>query len=815
MTVTTTQCRVSYNGDGVTAAFPIPFMFVLNGDISAILTNASGSAPEIPVVNFSLLGAGQPNGGTYQRTAPLPIGSTLQIFGNPLIEQYSVYSSNAIFPAQSVMADLDRLTLICQRLNDLIGRSLRAPDSDITLAGFLLPPAAQRANTLQGYDANGLPTLLTTLLPGVVLSNATVANVLHMLLPTAAEAAAGATPVDYGYPPNNVLRYGIVPNSPAAAAVNTSIAQALFDYDTPTGPVGDFVFPNTTGADVYYFSDMITFRPGCHLHVNGCTLNCTRAGLASDVNAGFIFAVTDFSMEDYSIVLNYTGGVSSFAAVQLGGRDVPIAGSELPTLFDSLLPAPMGNIRLKNGYITSNNPGGYAIQHLGGIVNMTIDGLAIDGQSQLAGGIYGEFGWATNQANEYQRQTSHPHNLTFRNIRVKFINTGNAGNLALGCNGGYNIKVDGLYVNGSPQVCTFGSGEALFYNPWSGVDDIGNIGPNGRTIRLRNIVGRGITGTAITANGATNQSGGYLNGHGPTEVNEVDQLNLDLEGFVIDGGPGGLGGYGVQTSAGISTIRNGKITNFQRGIVTQSPCTFFTIEDVTVLNCSSFGMQLGQSSGTIDPYSPARQAIGHIRGSFVAGSGSGSTPCPGIVASNFIELIIEGNRFGYETIHDNQVETAQTSAVSLDSTCFGVKCSNNYVAGVEGGAVAYAQVGGSNSNGNTVERPQGIATVSGFWDSHLAGCSADRGNVSSVALTPGADFATQIFNTPLTQLCTVTPSTTGAGDSTKWRIVRTAAATGSFNITIGAKNLTAAGQWTEVQYDTATSAYVETGGGTL
>lgn len=83
--------------------------------------------------------------------------------------------------------------------------------------------------------------------------------------------------------------------------------------------------------------------------------------------------------------------------------------------------------------------------------------------------------------------------------------------------------------------------------------------------------------------------------------------------------------------------------------------------------------------------------------------------------------------------------------------------------------------------------------------------SADKGDASAT-LTVNSSNETNIWNTPLTAARSVTLSTTGAFNGAKFRIVRTANATGAFNLNVGTgplKALTAAGQWCEVEYDGA------------
>jgi hypothetical protein len=104
---------------------------------------------------------------------------------------------------------------------------------------------------------------------------------------------------------------------------------------------------------------------------------------------------------------------------------------------------------------------------------------------------------------------------------------------------------------------------------------------------------------------------------------------------------------------------------------------------------------------------------------------------------------------------------------------------------------------------------------------YTPGVSADRGN-SSITLNLGTDAPTQLFNTPLTADRTVTlsaSSTTWLGtpaqaNGGKFRIIRTANATGAFNLIVGGiKTLTAAAQWCDVEWNG--TAYILTASGTL
>lgn len=77
---------------------------------------------------------------------------------------------------------------------------------------------------------------------------------------------------------------------------------------------------------------------------------------------------------------------------------------------------------------------------------------------------------------------------------------------------------------------------------------------------------------------------------------------------------------------------------------------------------------------------------------------------------------------------------------------------------------------------------------------------------------PSGAAQTVIWNSAITALRNaVLQSAATNGDQV--RVVRTASATGAFNIVVGPKNLTAAGQWVQVEYDG--TQWVETAYGTL
>ena len=644
---------------------------------------------------------------------------------------------------------------------------------------FLTPNVAYVATV---FDANGNQLNQAAYVDGVqfVLSQSVIGAVLWPQ--TAAEITAGVVP-NTAYPYDNLLRY-FVPNNSGVAAQNTTNAQLL--WNPTTGIAGSYYFPNTTGADIYYFSGLIGIHDGVDIDLGGVNLTLTMVGSSADSQAGFITAIRNFSMCNGSITIIYTyvAGTNTGNAFMFGGRgtDNPL----FPPIYDSLLPSPMGNISLKDISIVSNAGGGEgrAIFHLGGLINVVIENVTVDGQSALLNGIYGEYGWATNESSEYLRQTSHPNNWQIRNFVCRNVTA-----TGVQMNGGYNITVDGLKVYDSAGIVAFGMGEACFYRPWADNDGAGSK----HGIVVRNAVGGGITGLGFSCTGSTTLAAvnaSYLGGPGHNNPNSMTDVNfVDLLDFTIEdcSAVGTVGSYGIECTGSRLTAKRNTLRGFQRGIVTSQECTNFTIEQNNILDSTGIGVAIGQAVNTV--YSPARQSTGSLTGNFIAGSGTAGASAA-ISVSTTTSCKISVNRFGYELIHDGVVETTQLQAVNAGTDAFGIVCDDNYVAATSGGAVAYALAAATTSRGCTILNDRygavwitaGGVKSSGIWENTLNTISADNGD-SDAAYVPHTEARIQLFGTTLTTNRTLTLSTTNANLSDECEVLRTGL--GSYTLSFG------------------------------
>lgn len=197
MTVSTTQIRVSYTGDGTSVNFSIPFLFYATTDLLVLLGNSVQSN------GYTVTGAGT-GSGTATFSSPPAVGVAVQIVLNvPLTQQVNLVDGTA-FPSATINQENDRAIQASLRLNDLISRSIRAPDGD-TSPNMLLPVKSNRISMSLMTDVNGDITV------GVPSTQTMTQSLIGQLLypRTNAETSAGVTPTNFAYAPGWATRFGV------------------------------------------------------------------------------------------------------------------------------------------------------------------------------------------------------------------------------------------------------------------------------------------------------------------------------------------------------------------------------------------------------------------------------------------------------------------------------------------------------------------------------------------------------------------------------------------------------------------------------
>lgn len=157
MTVASDVQDVTHITDGSTVGFAISFYFLANSHVVADLIDNSGMVASLVYgTDYTIIGAGNPNGGTLTTLSVWAAGYRLRIYRSVPVTQETQYQQNDAFPAKTTEKALDKLTMIDQQHSASIGRALQVPMSDVA-PKTVLPKASERANSALGFDSNGDP----------------------------------------------------------------------------------------------------------------------------------------------------------------------------------------------------------------------------------------------------------------------------------------------------------------------------------------------------------------------------------------------------------------------------------------------------------------------------------------------------------------------------------------------------------------------------------------------------------------------------------------------------------------------------------
>lgn len=340
MTISTTISRVTFAGDSITTVFTIPFLFYNQTDILVVKTAGGGGTSTLILnTDYTLSGTGVISGGTLTKTTALATGETMAIISSPPFTQTSHFVSNQTFPSAAVEQSLDKVVQLNQRLNDLLGRSLRAPDSDSNVTGFTLPSATSRANTYLSFDSSGNPQT-SVAITGATLSQTLIGT--YLWPQTSAEVSASVTPINYAFPATastaSISRYSsltaalsvagstnpftLIIDSAIAVSVTTTIpsnvtlqiigAGSIAIASGQTLTINGAAFSNKTSALTFPGAGTTVFGyAGNQLILGGLTI----AGSAQTVPIALTFAasLTVNALLSNVFRVTLTGAVTTFA----------------------------------------------------------------------------------------------------------------------------------------------------------------------------------------------------------------------------------------------------------------------------------------------------------------------------------------------------------------------------------------------------------------------------------------------------------------------------------------------------------------------
>ena len=143
MSISTTTNRVEYQGNGTSAVFSFPYRFDSQSDLAAFVYNSSAATiAQLTkdaaggfgfTVNATADSSGvYKNGGSVIFNSAPNVQTQVVIFRSSAITNNFQVLQNGSIPSTGLTNVIDTLTMVSQRVNDLITRSIRMPDGLVT-----------------------------------------------------------------------------------------------------------------------------------------------------------------------------------------------------------------------------------------------------------------------------------------------------------------------------------------------------------------------------------------------------------------------------------------------------------------------------------------------------------------------------------------------------------------------------------------------------------------------------------------------------------------------------------------------------------
>jgi hypothetical protein len=156
MTVTSTNQKVSFSGNGSTTVFAYNFKIFAETDLLVILRSSTGTETTQNLTsNYTVSGVGVTSGGNVTMGTAPASGTTLVIQRvQPQLQGLDLVPNDP-FPAQSMEDALDKLVFNVQTLNEEVGRAIKASTTNTINGTEFTISATDRANKLFSFDSSG------------------------------------------------------------------------------------------------------------------------------------------------------------------------------------------------------------------------------------------------------------------------------------------------------------------------------------------------------------------------------------------------------------------------------------------------------------------------------------------------------------------------------------------------------------------------------------------------------------------------------------------------------------------------------------
>lgn len=245
MSMSITDAKKAYDGDGITTTFTIgspAWRFFEKEDIKVIVRNKTTGLEEPQVLGSDFTITGTPLDGVYEggsvvMASPPAIGEELIIWRDPRATQDLSLTDNDRLPAKLVEKALDKTIAIVQSLQEQINQAFKLPDGALEFDTKVPTPIVANSTLIVNETADGLAW-------GGDLSAAS-ADAQAAAASAAASAATAAATVGIIGGIYNVKSYGAVGNGVTddSAAVAAAMA-AIGAGGTLYFPRGEFLLTN-------------------------------------------------------------------------------------------------------------------------------------------------------------------------------------------------------------------------------------------------------------------------------------------------------------------------------------------------------------------------------------------------------------------------------------------------------------------------------------------------------------------------------------------------------------------------------------------
>lgn len=177
MSLNSTTNRNDYTGDGASVTFAYQFLIFANTDLQVFVNGVLKTL----TADYTVTGIGLAGGGNVIFNTPPPVSQPVTLLRVEPFTRTSNYVDNDPFAMSTLNNDLDKVTMLCQQLNERLGRTLSLATT--SLFKNLLVPDPVAGKFLQWRDLTQL-------------QNADVGSVGAVGLPLV--TAQGGTGANYG-----------------------------------------------------------------------------------------------------------------------------------------------------------------------------------------------------------------------------------------------------------------------------------------------------------------------------------------------------------------------------------------------------------------------------------------------------------------------------------------------------------------------------------------------------------------------------------------------------------------------------------------